>query len=72
VHVARAENAWVRFRSAAGSAMMSFGQWLSKDFYQAKDEREARTSHAFTRLSQAMHGAARAPQKDALPPTQHP
>ncbi|CAB3777655.1 hypothetical protein LMG28614_00432 [Paraburkholderia ultramafica] len=65
----RTENAWVRVKSALGSALMSFGQWLSKDFYQAKDQRDARTSEAFTRLSQSVHDAARVPLKDAVPPT---
>jgi phospholipase C len=67
--LARTENAWVRVKSALGSAMMSFGQWLSKDFYQAKDQRDARTSEAFTRLSQAVHDVARVPPKDVVPPT---
>ncbi|KAA1010717.1 phospholipase [Paraburkholderia panacisoli] len=66
---ARAENAWVRFKSALGSVLMSVGQWLSRDFYQAKNQRDARTGQAFTRLSQAVDGAAGTPQKDAAAPT---
>jgi phospholipase C len=57
-NIARAESRWARLKSALGSAMIGFGQWLSKDFYQARDEREARTSHAFTRLSQEADGTA--------------
>ncbi|CAB3646502.1 hypothetical protein LMG22037_00637 [Paraburkholderia phenoliruptrix] len=57
-NMARAESRWARLKSALGSAMIGFGQWLSKDFYQARDEREARTSHAFTRLSQQADGTA--------------
>ncbi|HEY1216661.1 MAG TPA: alkaline phosphatase family protein, partial [Bryobacteraceae bacterium] len=56
--LAGAESRWVRVKSALGSAMISFGQWLSKDFYQARDQREARTSHAFTRLAQRTDEAA--------------
>jgi phospholipase C len=67
---ARTENAWVRFKSAFGSALMSVGQWLSRDFYQAKAQREARTSRAFTRLSQAAPGGGKAPQRDASAPKQ--
>ncbi|OLL28189.1 phospholipase [Burkholderia sp. SRS-W-2-2016] len=51
--LARTANAWVRFKSGLGSLMMGFGQWLSKDFYTAKDQRDARTSDAVTRLRQA-------------------
>jgi phospholipase C len=52
--LARTGNAWVRFKSALGSLMTSFGQWLSKDFYDARDQREGRTSQAFTRLAQSV------------------
>lgn len=70
-HLARTGNAWVRLKSALGSAMMSLGQWLSKDFYQAKDPRDARTSQAFTRLSQSVQDAANAsPSQDAVAPKQ--
>ena len=68
-HVARAENAWVRLKSALGSAMMSFGQWLSKDFYQARHQRDARTGQAFTRLSQSVQGDVSTPQDGAVAPT---
>jgi phospholipase C len=44
-------------KSALGSAMIGLGQWLSKDFYQARDQRDARTSHAFIRLSEGAHEA---------------
>jgi phospholipase C len=71
-HIAQAETAWVRLKSAIGSAFMSFGQWLSKDFYQAKDQREARTSHAFTRLSQARQGEAAVPVENAVPQVPRP
>jgi phospholipase C len=68
--LARTGNAWVRFKSALGSLMMSFGQWLSKDFYDARDQRDARTSQAFTRLRQSFHDATPgAARNDALAPT---
>ncbi|HEX7936209.1 MAG TPA: alkaline phosphatase family protein [Paraburkholderia sp.] len=54
--LARAETFWVRMKSALGSAIISVGQWLSKDFYQARDQRDARTGQAFTRLSQQARG----------------
>jgi phospholipase C len=60
-NVARAQNGWVRMKSALGSAMIGVGQWLSKDFYQARDQRDARTSHAFTRLSEVAHAPHQAP-----------
>ncbi|MFM0155281.1 alkaline phosphatase family protein [Paraburkholderia sediminicola] len=64
-HLARNETGWVLLKSALGSAMMRFGQWLSKDFYHARDEREARTSQAFTRLSQSTKVPADTPQDGA-------
>ncbi|MBN3847602.1 phospholipase [Paraburkholderia sp. Ac-20342] len=63
--LANAGNAWVRFKSTLGSLMTSFGQWLSKDFYAARDQRDARTSDAFTRLSQSVRKTTGAPSKDA-------
>ena len=68
--LARTGNAWMRFKSALGSLIMSFGQWLSKDFYDARDQRDARTSQAFTRLQQSMRGATPgSPRNDAKPST---
>ncbi|NML32454.1 alkaline phosphatase family protein [Paraburkholderia antibiotica] len=52
--LARTSNAWVRFKSALGSQVMRFGQWLSQDFYDAKDQRDGRTAQAFTRLRQSV------------------
>ncbi|RKE37785.1 phospholipase C [Paraburkholderia sp. BL23I1N1] len=60
------ETGWVRLKSALGSAMMRFGQWLSQDFYQARDDREARTGQAFTRLMQSAQVPATTP-KDGAP-----
>ncbi|CAB3784605.1 alkaline phosphatase family protein [Paraburkholderia caffeinilytica] len=65
-HLALTETRWVRLKSALGSAMMRFGQWLSKDFYQVRDDREARTGQAFTRLAQSTKAQAKTPQ-DASP-----
>ena len=64
-HLARNETGWVLLKSALGSAMMRFGQWLNKDFYRARDDREARTSQAFTRLSQSAKVPANTPQDGA-------
>lgn len=61
----RAGNAWVRFKSALGSLLTSFGQWLSKDFYDARDQRDARTSDAFTRLSRSAGAISGVPRNDA-------
>ncbi|SOF00078.1 phospholipase C [Burkholderia sp. OK233] len=67
-HLALTETGWVRLKSALGSAMMRFGQWLSKDFYQARDNREARTGQAFTRLTQSTNVPANT-QQDGAPVT---
>jgi phospholipase C len=56
---ARAENRWVSLKNLLGSALIGLGEWLSKDFYRARDLRDERTSHAFTRLSQRVDGAVR-------------
>jgi phospholipase C len=56
---ARAENRWVSLKNLLGSALIGLGEWLSKDFYRARDLRDERTSHAFTRLSQRADGAVR-------------
>jgi phospholipase C len=56
-NLARADNGWVRVKSVLGSALIGLGQWLSKDFYQVRDLRDERTSHAFTRLSQRANEA---------------
>ncbi len=64
-HLTLTETGWVRLKSALGSAMMRFGQWLSKDFYQARDDREARTGQAFTRLSQSTKVPEKTPQDSA-------
>ncbi|SMG55426.1 alkaline phosphatase family protein [Paraburkholderia susongensis] len=61
----RTNNAWTRVTSALGSLMVSFGQWLNKDFYEARDQRDARTSQAFTRLAQSVHKTTGAQPKDA-------
>jgi hypothetical protein len=54
--LARTGNEWVRFKSALGSLMKSLGQWLSQDFHDARERRDARTSRAFTRLRQSVRG----------------
>ncbi len=56
-NLARADNGWVRVKSVLGSALIGLGQWLSKDFYQVRDLRDERTSHAFTRLSRRANEA---------------
>ncbi|WP_341316833.1 alkaline phosphatase family protein [Paraburkholderia sp. IMGN_8] len=56
--LARKDTVWVRMKSALGSAMVGFGQWLSKDFYEAQSDREKRTGQAFTRLRQSASNAA--------------
>ncbi|MEM5294348.1 alkaline phosphatase family protein [Burkholderia sp. JPY481] len=66
--LARTGNAWVRFKSALGSLMMSLGQWLSKDFYDARDQRDARTSQAFTRLRQSVRAATPGSARNDPPP----
>lgn len=70
--LARTETAWVRLKSALGSAVMRFGQWLSKDFYQARDDREARTGQAFTRLSQSAKAPGSTPQDRSATPASRP